>query len=45
MGFEPKKTIADAVKDVAAALLDNRIANPDSEQYYNVKTMKKVLQV
>lgn len=44
LGFSPKKTIADAIKDVATAFKENRFPDPDSDRYYNVRVMKKVLQ-
>jgi nucleoside-diphosphate-sugar epimerase len=40
LGFEPRKTLRDAVRDVAAAFRDGRIANPEDVNYYNVKKMK-----
>jgi nucleoside-diphosphate-sugar epimerase len=40
LGFEPRKTIKDAIVDVAAAFKDGRIKNPDDPNYYNVKKMK-----
>jgi nucleoside-diphosphate-sugar epimerase len=43
LGYTPKRTIADAVRDVAAAFKDKRIPDDSEERYYNVKTMKKVL--
>ncbi|MEZ4751356.1 MAG: SDR family oxidoreductase [Bdellovibrionota bacterium] len=43
LGFTPKRTIEDAIRDVAAALEDNRIADPENDIHYNVRTMKKVL--
>ena len=40
LGFEPRKTIKDAIVDVAAAFKDGRIENADDLNYYNVKKMK-----
>ena len=43
LGFVPKRTIEDAIRDVAEALADSRIADPENDIHYNVRTMKKVL--
>ncbi|MCB0404455.1 MAG: SDR family oxidoreductase [Bdellovibrionales bacterium] len=43
LGFVPKRTIEDAIRDVAAAFADKRIADPENDIHYNVRTMKKVL--
>jgi nucleoside-diphosphate-sugar epimerase len=43
LGFAPKHTIADAIREVAAAFKNKVISAPDEERYYNVRTMKKVL--
>jgi len=43
LGFEPKRSIADAIKDVAKAFNDHTIANPDDDAHYNVRTMKRIL--
>lgn len=43
LGFVPKKTIANAIEDVAAAFRDRRIADPENDRHYNVRTMKRVL--
>lgn len=40
LGFEPKKTINDAIIDVKAAFTDGRIPDPQNGKYYNVKAMK-----
>ena len=41
LGFKPKKTIADAVRELTRALEDGRLPNPMTEvSYYNVKTMQ-----
>jgi len=43
LDFVPRKTIGDAIKDVARAFHENEIKNPDEDQYYNVKVMKRNL--
>lgn len=43
LGFVPKRTIADAIRDVAAAFKDGRLATPEDDRHYNVRTMKRVL--
>lgn len=43
LGFTAKKTIADAVADVAQALRAGKIAEPDSDIHYNVRVMKRNL--
>ncbi len=40
LGFEPKKTIADAIHDVRDAFSEGLIPDPQNEKYYNVKAMK-----
>lgn len=41
LGFEPKHTIEDAVKDLCHAFKSGKIPNPmDDIRYYNIKTMK-----
>ena len=44
LGFSPRHTIEDAVRDVARGFEENRIPNPDDDRHYNVRTMKKILQ-
>lgn len=44
LGFTPKRTIADAIRDVANAFGENKFGNPDDDIYYNVRVMKRVLQ-
>ena len=40
LGFEPKHTIEDAVRDLVAAFKAGKTPNPmDDIRYYNVKTM------
>jgi nucleoside-diphosphate-sugar epimerase len=43
LGYVPKRTIADAVRDLAKAFREKLVANPEEDRYYNVKTMKRVL--
>lgn len=41
LGFVPRHTIEDAVRDIAEAFLANRIPDPMSDRrYYNIKTMQ-----
>ena len=41
LGFEPKHTIEDAIKDVCDAFKAGKIPNPiDDIRYYNIKTMR-----
>ncbi len=43
LGFAPRRTIGDAVKDLAAAFAAGRIPNPMTDpRYYNIKTMQRV---
>ena len=41
LGFRPKRTIEDAVKDLCKAFKKDLLPNIDDEEYYNVKTLKK----
>lgn len=43
LGFEPKKTIREAVKDIKQTFASGGFADPDSQIYYNVRTMQAVL--
>jgi len=43
LGFTPKRTIDQAVRDIAAAFAKNAIPSPDDDRYYNVKVMKQEL--
>jgi nucleoside-diphosphate-sugar epimerase len=43
LGFIPKRSIADAITDVARAFREKLVPNPEADCYYNVKTMKRVL--
>ncbi len=43
LGFAPKRTIEDAIRDVARAFQNNLLpASFDEDSYYNVRTMKKL---
>ena len=43
LGYTPKRTIEDAVRDLCRAFRDGRLPNSfDDDRYYNVRTMKKV---
>ncbi len=42
LGFQPKHTIEDAVRDLCQAFRDNKIPNSMTDDgYYNIRTMKK----
>lgn len=43
LGFAPKHSIEEAIRDVAAAFKRNAIPDPENDRYYNVKVMKKIL--
>lgn len=40
LGFAPRRSVADAVRDLTAAFRDGRIADPNAPGYYNIKTMQ-----
>ena len=43
LGFKPKRTIEDAIRDVARAFGNHLLPNSfDDDSYYNVRTMKKI---
>ncbi|MDI6703316.1 MAG: SDR family oxidoreductase [bacterium] len=43
LGFEPKHTIEDAVRDLSKAFQEGRIPNPMGDiRYYNIKMMKAI---
>jgi nucleoside-diphosphate-sugar epimerase len=43
LGFEPKHTIEDAVRDLVSAFRDGRLPDSmDDPRYYNIRTMQKV---
>ncbi len=41
LGFEPRKTIRQAIKDIKQAFDRGRFADPNSNIYYNVRAMKE----
>ena len=41
LGFEAKRSVEDAVKDLAQAYKAGKIKNPDDKKYYNIKTMQE----
>ena len=40
LGFVPKRTIEDAVRDLCRAHADGRVTNPDDIGYHNVRTLQ-----
>ena len=40
LGFAPKHSVEDAVRDLSAAFNDGRIPDPEHMRYYNIKTMQ-----
>jgi nucleoside-diphosphate-sugar epimerase len=42
LGFEPKRTIEDAVDDLVSAFRAGKIQNPADDRYYNIRTMQAV---
>jgi hypothetical protein len=43
LGFEPKHTIAEAVRDLRAAFESGKIPNAMTDnRYYNIKTMQAI---
>ena len=43
LGFQPKYSVEDAVRDLCKAFRDNRIPDSfDNDKYYNVRTMKSI---
>ena len=42
LGFRPRRRLDDAVREVAAALTDGRIADPDAPVHRNVEWMKRL---
>ena len=43
LGFEPKRNIEDAVRDLTRAFRNHMLpASFDDDWYYNVRTMKKI---
>ena len=45
LGFKPKHTVEDAVRELKKAFEEGKIENPDDDKYYNIKLMKKLLGV
>lgn len=45
LGFKPKRTVEDAVRELKMAFEEGKIENPDDDKYYNIKLMKKLLGV
>lgn len=43
LGFRPRRTIEDAVRDLAAAFADGRLPGAmDDPRYYNIRTMQRI---
>ncbi|NYZ17842.1 NAD-dependent epimerase/dehydratase family protein [Azospirillum sp. RWY-5-1] len=43
LGFRPKRTIEDAVRDLATAFADGRLPDSmDDPRYYNIRTMQRI---
>jgi len=40
LGWEPRRTIRDAIKDIKRAFDEGMFPNPDDDIYYNIRTMK-----
>lgn len=45
LGFKPKYTVEDAIKDLKNAFDEGKIKNSDDDKYHNIKLMKKLLGV
>ena len=43
LGFAPKKTVKDAIRDLKRAFEQGKIPNADNDSYYNIKRMKRLL--
>ena len=43
LGFIPKKTVKDAIRDLKKAFEQGKIPNIDDDSYYNIKRMKRLL--
>lgn len=41
-GWEPKKTVCDAVRELCSAYRFGNIPNPDDDRYYRVRSIKKM---
>jgi nucleoside-diphosphate-sugar epimerase len=42
LGFSPRKTVEDAVRDLVGAFKEGLVPNPGDDRYYNIKTMQRV---
>ncbi len=43
LGFRPKHSVEDAIRDLIKAFADGRVPDPmDNLRYYNIKTMKAI---
>jgi len=42
LGWEPKRTVKDAVREIAAAFKDGRLGEYDNTLYHNIKRMKEL---
>ena len=42
LGFAPRRTVEDAIRDLVVAFKAGRIPDPDHERYYNIKTMQRI---
>lgn len=41
-GWQPQRTVEDAIRDLVGAFKAGKVENPDDDIYYNIKTMKKL---
>jgi nucleoside-diphosphate-sugar epimerase len=42
LGFVPRRTVEDAVRDLVGAFKEGLVPDPNSDRYYNIKTMQRV---
>jgi nucleoside-diphosphate-sugar epimerase len=42
LGFSPRKTVEDAVRDLVGAFKEGLVPDPGEARYYNIKTMQRV---
>jgi nucleoside-diphosphate-sugar epimerase len=42
LGFAPRKTVEDAVRDLVGAFKEGLVPDPNSDRYFNIKTMQRV---
>jgi nucleoside-diphosphate-sugar epimerase len=40
LGFTPRRSIEDAIRDLATAFRAGKVPDPDARRYYNIKTMQ-----